>query len=464
MSFVEEDVPFFQRINLANHAQTDHAGHFSFEHVPAGQLQMSYRLKMDAQNNGWMQIPLQTVRLNPGQNLEVNIIAPERQSPNRFGGQRLPEPVRVPGIDVKGIVLLPNGNPCASAQVALQVPRKFLALGKAAFRSNQGSEEGWIVQTKSDGSFTLPMYEGAQSVIAVSDDGFANVNLHDLKKSPQVHLQAWGKIEGELRVGRHAATNAVVSLSDQQRTYSATHMNQAGYKTNSLGLISAPAPVMQPLFYDESAFQAMTDEDGHFTITDVPPGEHSIVRWVPYGNGGRTERLLGMVDVKPGETTHISFGGGGRLIAGKVMMAGTNAPLNWQQTSASLHSAIAKWFDKLNSDKTPEEKQALAQSAEFQSAVKNANDYPALLSADGSFKIEDVAPGEYDFTVQVNNHSISFDPSAMLLFRSSQEISVPKANPSDGDDVVDVGNVSLKPMKFPLPFVGSTNGVKVVNN
>lgn len=463
LSFVEEDVPIFQRIRLANHAQTDDAGHFTFENVPAGHLQMSYRLKMDGQNNGWLQIPLQTVSLNPGQNLEVNITAPERQSPNRFGGQRMPEPVRLPGIEVKGIVLLPNGNPCASAQVALHVPRKYLALGKASFQSNQGSDEGWIVQTKSDGSFTLPMYEGAQSVIAVSDDGFARVALSDLKQSPQVHLQAWGKIEGELRVGRHAATNVVVSLSDQQRSYSAARLNQAGYKTNSVGLISAPAPDTQPLHYDDSAFQALTDEGGHFTITDVPPGEHSIDRWVPVGNGARTQRSLGMVEVKPGETTHISFGGGGRQIAGKVMMAGTNAPLNWPQTSASLHSAIAKWFDKLTSAQTPEEKQALTQSAEFQAAVKNAKTYPAVLSADGSFKIEDVAPGDYDFTVQVNNHSISFDPSAMVFLTSSEQISVPKANPSEGDDVLDVGTVSLKPMKLPFTPVGSSKGVKVIN-
>lgn len=360
LSFVEEDVPFFQKINLANHAQTDNVGRFSFERVPAGHLQISYRLKMDGQNNGWSQIPLQTVSLNPGQNLEVNITAPERQSPNRFGGQQMPEPIRIPGQEIKGIVLLPNGNPCTSAQVALQVPRKYLALGKATLRSNQGLEEGWIVQTRPDGSFTLPMYEGAQQVIVVSDDGFAQFALDDLKQSPQVHLQAWGKIEGELRTGRHPATNVVVSLSNQQRHYSATRMNQAGNKTNSLGLISPLAPDIQPLFYDDSAFQAVTDEEGNFTITDVPPGEHSIVRWMPMGNGLRRQNSVGLVDVKPGETTHVSFGGGGRTLAGKVMMTGTNAPLNWLQTSASLHSAIARWFDKMSSAKTPEDKKALA--------------------------------------------------------------------------------------------------------
>ena len=464
LSFVEADVPIFQKINLANHAQTDNAGRFAFDHVPAGQLQISYRLKMDGKFNGWSQIPLQTVSLNPGQHMEVNITAPERQSPNRFGGQPMPEPVRIPGIEVKGIVLLPNGKPCASAQVALQIPSKYLALGKATLRSNQGMEEGWIVQTRPDGNFALPVYEGAQSVIVVSDEGFAQVSLDDLKQSPQVHLQAWGKIEGELRVGRHPATNIVVSLSNQQRNYSAARMNQAGYKTNSPGLISPPAPDMQPLFYDDSAFQAVTDEAGNFIITDVPPGEHSIVRWVPAGNGSRMQRSLGLVEVKPGETTRISFGGGGRPLAGKVMMTGTNAPLNWPQTSASLHTAIARWLEKLGNAKTPEEKKALAQSAEFQMAVKNAKDYPAELSADGSFMIEDVLPGEYDFTVQVNNHSVSFDPSALALFTSSQEISVPKASPSDSDDVIDVGTVSLKPIKLPFTFVGSTNGMKITSN
>ena len=462
LSFIEEDVPIFQKISLANHTQTDHAGRFTFDHVPAGLLQISYRLKMDGKFNGWSQIPLQTVSVNPGQNMEVNITAPERQSPNRFGGQPMPEPVRIPGIEVKGIVLLPNGKPCASAQVALQIPRKYLALGKATLRSNQGMDEGWIVKTRPDGSFTLPVYEGARSVIVVGDDGFAQVSLDDLKQSPQVHLQAWGKIDGQLRVGRHPATNIVVSLSNPQRNYTAASMDQAGYKTNKLGLIIPPAPDLQPLFYDDGAFQSMTDDQGNFTITDVPPGEHSVIRWVPAGNGSRIQRALGLVDVQPGETTRISFGGGGRALAGKVMMASTNAPLNWPQTSASLHTAIARWFDKMSNAKTPEEKTALAQSAEFQSAVKTAKDYPAMLSADGSFKIEDVASGEYEFTVQANNHSISFDPSAIMLFTSSQEISVPKEDSSDSDEVIEVGAVLLKPMKLPLAFAGSTNGMKII--
>jgi hypothetical protein len=57
------------------------------------------------------------------------------------------------------------------------------------------------------------MYEGAKSVIALNEEGYAQVSLEQLKSSLQITLQKWGRIEGTLRVGRHVGTNEQVVVS-----------------------------------------------------------------------------------------------------------------------------------------------------------------------------------------------------------------------------------------------------------
>jgi uncharacterized GH25 family protein len=76
------DAPYsLQRayINLQCHAVTDAEGRFEFVHVPAGKLQISYRIKMEGANGAWRNEPLQQVVLKPEETLEVNIKAPEKK-------------------------------------------------------------------------------------------------------------------------------------------------------------------------------------------------------------------------------------------------------------------------------------------------------------------------------------------------------------------------------------------------
>ena len=182
LSFVESDDQSRQRFNLANHTVTDGNGRFVFDRVPAGKLLISYRVKMNG--NGWMEPPLQTVELAPGQTLEVDIKAKARQVADRNMGQAPPAAVRIPGEEIKGTVLLPDGKPAAEAQVAVKVKGKYLSLGRAAFKASDAWQDGSIVRAGSDGGFTLPMYADAQTVIAVHEKGYAQVPVADLTRFP----------------------------------------------------------------------------------------------------------------------------------------------------------------------------------------------------------------------------------------------------------------------------------------
>jgi hypothetical protein len=347
---------------------------------------------------------------------------------------------------------LPGGKPAVDADVALQVEGKYLGLGKAAFTGSP-REEGLLVSAGQDGSFTLPMYEGAKSVIALNEEGYAQVSLEQLKASPQITLQKWGRIEGTLRVGRHPGTNEQVVVSTPLPRWSKTSIRKAGQQTNGLEITNSSPVMIQPPTYDFHAFQARTDERGRFVITFVPPGEQTLSRLVPEGTGSWTYNQLATVDVKPGETAVTNVGGTGRTVIGKVKFGEGAAP-DFKNGFAVINTPTSKFIEKIRQLKTDEERKAFYQSKEFQEATKNHRSFPTGLLPDGSFRAEDVLPGKYEFGFQSrlpdgNTHTLT-------MFVSVQELVVPEARDQDDDSSVDWGVIELKTFTLPLPGTESS--------
>jgi beta-lactamase regulating signal transducer with metallopeptidase domain/uncharacterized GH25 family protein len=448
LAFVDDGASIYQRINLSNHTVTDTSGHFEFDRVPAGKLQISYRLKMTG-GNGWQNIPLQQVALNPGQTLEVNIAAPARQLPANFGSHPTPEPAREAGVKIEGVVLRPNGKPAAGAQVAVQVTGKYLSLGKAAFKSYAAWQDGSIVRAGPDGKFSLPMYVGAKSVIALNDDGYVQVSLEDLKRSLQITLQPWGRIEGTVRLGQHFLTNASVVLSDPPRIPVSIRTARPGATNNLIFTNSAPEK-LEPPIYDFEDFQARTDDQGRFVIAYVPPGEQTIARLVPEGNGAQMHSPLGTVLVKPGEVAKVQFGGGERTVTGKVVFADSNAPKDLSQAMAILQSGFTfNMIQRLQQAKTQEERMAVFESDEYRKALAHQNHYSVKLADDQSFTLEGVAPGNYEFGIQLVNENEMAHSTTAIIFTSPQKIFVPKTTDTNDDAPVDLGTIELKKLVLP---------------
>ena len=442
LSFVESDNQPYQRFNLANHTVTDGNGRFVFDRVPAGKLLISYRVKMNG--NGWMAPPLQPVELAPGQTLEVDIKAKARQVEDRFTGQAPPAAVRIPGEEIKGIVLLPDGKPAADAQVAIKVKGKYLALGRAAFKASEAWQDGSIVRAGPDGGFTLPMYVDAQTVIAVHDKGYVQVPVADLKHSPQITLQPWGRVEGTLRRGHHAATNEIIVLSVTQIRPSQIRSSQPG-GTNSFAFTNTSPERFDPVIYDYSDFQSRTDEQGRFIITYIPPGEHTLAQLVPVGDRTQMHQRLGNITVAPGETVRVNYGGDERAVSGKVALVGTNVPSSFSQARATLHAGASfRMIEQLKQAKTQEERMALFQSEDFQQAMSNPHEYSIRLANDGSFKTEAIPAGKYEMAIDFSEPSQSLTPDASQAFMSPQQLVVPPATSTNDDSVVDLGTIELK--------------------
>ena len=433
---------------LPNSATTDAQGRFAFDRVPPGSLHLAARLQLPHQE-GWQSDPLQDVALRPGQTLTVNITARDRPKVDAAqSSYPQPPPAQlIPGVEVKGMVLLPDGQPAGDADVALQVPNKYLALVKGAFDASQARQEGWQVSTGPDGSFTLPMYEGAQSVIALNETGYAQVSLEQLKQSRQITLQKWGRIEGTLRVGHHLGTNEVVALTSNQARWITQSFHGLGRQTNNIVVTNtSPARLPEPIL-NSSVFKVKTDDQGRFVITFVPPGDRTINRLIPLGSGSWNYNQITTVKVLPGETLVTNLGGTGRTIRGTIKFA-DGTTMEHQNRAAYIFPANSHYLDKVRQLKTDAEREAFFNSEEADRERKAFHSYSAPVKPDGSFQSDDVPPGEYQ--LHWTQYPAGFaQTQAAWTYTSKVKLVVPPARDDADDSAVDWGAVELAKQEMP---------------
>jgi hypothetical protein len=256
-----------------------------------------------------------------------------------------------------------------------------------------------------------------------------------------------------LRIGHHLGTNELVEINPVVPGWTSQTIQMKGKETNSVTITNSSPIQLPPPFYDPNAFQARTDNNGRFVITFVPPGKERIMREIATGNGGWMGKPVVEVDLKPGETITTNIGGNGRTVIGKVKFADQPAP-DFKKGQMSIATPMSKLFEKVRLAKTDEERRALYQSEEFQTATKDRRDYFAAMQPDGSFQAEDVLPGKYEVNFQQRmdmGHTTS-----MSMFTGAAELTVPDAKDKDDDSAVDRGEVELKTLTIPMlkPTVG----------
>ncbi len=366
LSFAKEPFPGPHDLFLGYYTTADDKGRFVFDHVPSGTLNINYRKKLNQYS--WKPIPLQEVTVHPGQALNLKIAAPDlshKTSSDRWlGGSATSEVEQKHGPDINGTVLTPDGKNAENAQVALSEPGVFLSLGKGAFyRPNSGL----LAITGTAGKFSLPTSEKA-SYIAVHESGYAEVTLAELKKSGQIQLQPWGRVEGTLRLGDRLGANEKVSLT-------------------------AIEPRLG--FYSET-FETRTDDQGRFAFTFVPPGEQGIARMIPRGTNGSVYAVNDYLMVKPGGVTQFTLGGQGRRVTGQAIIDDPSIKFDWKYLEVSLFNKRERPSKKL---KSREEIEAWQETEEGKMARRNYRIYPARVLADGSFQLENVDAGTYTLSI-----------------------------------------------------------------
>jgi hypothetical protein len=252
----------------------------------------------------------------------------------------------------------------------------------------------------------------------VHEQGYAQVPLTKFVAAPEIALEAWGRIEGTLHIGRRIGTNEQVIVESDNMAF-------------------GNAPML-----DAEAFQARTDDAGRFVITFVPPGERKIARMIPIGNGSWQHSAPTTVTVKPGGVTQVSVGGTGVTVVGKVHV--TDREVDWQNVHASLHNQLPGGF---NRGRTPEEQAAWFSTPEAKMAMKNYRVFPIMISADGSFRAEEILPGKYDLDIMLlGSGGVPAGPSG-IQGRYHHAVVVPDTPVNDDASPADLGTIECDPVR-----------------
>ncbi len=291
--------------------------------------------------------------------------------------------VEDPGI--RGRVLTPDGMPASGATLALAMSHRDAVLDHGKLRGFKDPPEDkpqdqWrrplFVQTDAEGGFSAPDLNDPTAVaLIVHDSGVREMLFSEFQQMREIHLQAWGRIEGEVVWKDKAGANEEVSLLTY-RDYAES------------GVVHQYA-------------KAGTDLKGRFVIEKLLPGRTQVS--LPFtlsmpGKGSTGVVLPGMfahVDVTSGVPTKIILGGRGRTVKGRL-----DGRSSWEGVMMNFHPTAPHVGGR--GDENDWKAWIEFQNSDLGELYFRGNLKP---HPDGTFEIPDVLPGEYQLFVQGGSSS-----------------------------------------------------------
>ena len=323
-----------------------------------------------------------------------------------------------PSAALRGVLLSPEGAPVAGGTVAFTsgqpgVVGVSLRNGRLDNRGSQGK----IVTTDASGQFTLTSPPESGLVAGAAEMGFAIAPIQQVRDSGRLVLQTFGRIEGTFKVGGQP-------VAGQEFTFSMMNLG---------------------VMFDFGSYKATTDEQGHFSMEKIPPGEGQIVRLVKMSpNSWRHSHSTDVV-VEPGKTTQVTLGDSGAVLKGHVSFETPPADGEKLTLSGDLNTPMPQRPPSFHS---AEEARAFFESPEWKAQMKQIKRFGVAVNTDGSLMLDSIPPGDYTLSIvatKPGNQPWEATPVA----RGEMTITVPEnANPFSP---ITLGELVLKPMPQPNP-------------
>ncbi len=303
------------------------------------------------------------------------------------------------GKEFAGTVRLPSGQPAAGARVFLLHPGQRIMIANA-LEVDPGTVPS--ATTGPDGRYRLSELERGGIIVALHPEGYLEISATSWEDAPSLPLQAWGRVEGQFRLGPDPVANATVR-----------------YEPNDASWPPDFSPVRHSL-------QATTNEQGQFVLPRVPPGQGRITGTRrPPDPGGTAATHSEPFELPPGSTLTVDLIGGGRPVVGRIVPPQRDGlPIAWKSgrcslntrakldieepahpdfgkdlTSTEARKRIDKWGE------STEGKAYVAAMMRYYKARAEAlaaipqNGFFLSLAADGAFRFDGVPAGDYDLRV-----------------------------------------------------------------
>ncbi len=339
----------------------------------------------------------------------------------------------VPGIAAgpRGKVIRPDGKPLVGARVYSTQLNEGFNISDNGINVRGMNGKGRDEVTSADGSFSIPQYGNLSAALIVSDDFYAIASKATLDQNLVVESKPYGEIEGRYMIGSQPAGNLDLELRGFTQNRSTEFCRVSFHRKTT------------------------TDQDGRFVFKKVIPIDGlRISRNESSDKPGRVWGLGMPVRLEPGQKITVTAGGRGRPIVGRVEL-----PKGWtkaidftERSTATIETnrAITPYPLKMFRGKTSLENREWSEwsqrwydSAEGREYEEQRVAMNVGLQPDGSFRIDDVLPGEYRLSVRVNeespNHNIS--PFARIV----HVFTVPPIAGGQSDEPLALGALQLQP-------------------
>ncbi|HBG28462.1 MAG: hypothetical protein A2Y10_10820 [Planctomycetes bacterium GWF2_41_51] len=355
---------------------------------------------------------------------------------------------------LRGVVYNPDGKAAEGVQVYLVKKDRYLNLENGKQRHRQDIDKSI---TDLQGRFSLPDCNDKFKLVAVSEEGYADVNNNEFALDPNIYLEKWGRVEGVVYVGSKPAANEEIIAS-----YSQNYDSRDGIYYNCMN-------------------RAVTDQQGQFVMDKIAPGRNQISRIMKSDDDSQNTGTVSQhIEVVSGETVEIVLGGTGRAVTGKIIWPADElftktlwiyAHLQRKQSEnplavmETIYSQVGEMpipanFDSLTAKQCIEWYQNWSQSEEgkaYSAKIKAAmqKSHPqisessqrggVIVNSDGSFRAEDVEEGSYTLRIMINEKKGRYGaPNVENQVIGKVEFTMPPIDISNIDLPLDTGQMPMQ--------------------
>ena len=326
---------------------------------------------------------------------------------------------------ITGIVRHSDGTLATDATAVLSLSSSNIWIGDMDLsRSDYPTSH-----TDAKGEFWFPAQSEPFAIAVVSDREYAEVSREDLKKSPEITLKPFGRIEGAVLSGPFTGAPEPRVTIYVPRTYRAGEARIEWHYTSTI------------------------DKSGAFKFERVIPGLVTVSRETLIPMGGGSFRTFNPetvhVEVKPNETARVELGLPGRKVKGRYVLPPVkDSAADLPESSLVLvpmppDEAIAARVKKSGADDLDTILHSWRSTPEGKAFSLGKHGYSARFNVDGSFAFDNVLPGTYALTANIYIPSATVDPRPAIKI-----VTVTDESP----DTVDVG--ALRPKKTGPPAPG----------